>query len=134
MIERLEQRIDTILTLCQSANDMISKWGTEEQKAADAAFWNALLALDAEAGAGLQPGRLVKFAVADNYARYIVEKVGKKVCRLVHVPYMDAYVSPAVNRKGETWTEELETRVAFDDTLRKLFAEHKQKKLTVAAE
>ena len=134
MIERLEERIDTILTLCQSANDLIGKWGTEEQKAADAAFWNALLALDTEAGSGLQPGRLVKFAVADNYARYIVRKVGKKTCKLVHIPYMDAYSSPAVNNRGETWTEEIEARLGFEDTLRKLFSEHQQKKMTVAAE
>src|SRR5258706_269957 len=101
----LKQRIDEILVLCRAAhNAIMADYNSVEAKAADVKFWEAITALDKEAVSGLGPkdnrcvpGRLVKFAVADNYARYIILRVNKKTCKVVHLPYMDAYRSPAVN-------------------------------------
>ena len=121
----LQQRIKEILALCQRCNDLFGQYGSEESKAAEDKFWQAIKALDKEAVKELDVkknghcavGRLVKFGVADNYARYIILRVNKKVCKMVHIPYMDGYHSPAVNRDGEAWRDEIEDNLAWYDTL-----------------
>ena len=114
----LKARIDQILTLADKANKLVCQFGTPEQKAADRAFNDAIRQLDVDAGSGCVPGRLVKFAAADNYARYIVLRVNKKTCKMVHIPYLDGYTSPAVNADGECWRDEVEDNLAWYETLK----------------
>lgn len=120
MIEpkELQKRIATILALCEAAN--AADYHSEAGKVAKKAYHDAITALDREArasGAGCQPGRLLKFGVADNYARYIITRVNKKTCKVIHIPYMDGYRSPAVNGDMEVWRDEAEDNIAWYDTL-----------------
>ena len=48
------------------------------------------------AGKGTQVNKLVSFPVADGRALYVVGKVGKRTCTLIHLPFGDGYCSPAV--------------------------------------
>lgn len=130
----LKIRIDTILSRCRNVTRLISEWGSDEQKAADSLFWNDIKALNEEAGEGLQPGKHVRFSVADGYAHYIVKKIGKRNCQLVHVPYMDSYQSNLVNAHGEIDTDEIKPRIEFEEGLHKLFEMKRQRRMTVAAE
>ena len=132
MVENIKERIEAIQVLCLAANKLISKWGSDEQKAAEKALWQAIGNMEKEAGPGLQPGKLVKFAQADNYARYIVEKVGKKTCKLVHLDYMDGYRSPAVSAKGDCWTDEVKGRIEWEENMRRIFAAHREKAVASA--
>jgi hypothetical protein len=115
-----KNRIKDILALCQRANSFTSHWGSDSQKAADINFWNAIQALDQEAkqaGNGPQIGRMIKFPQADGYARYIITGVTKKTCKVVHIPYMDGYHSPAVSRDGECWRDQVERIFDWEDSL-----------------
>jgi len=47
--------------------------------------------LDDAAGAGLVPGRNIRFSVADGYAQYIVLKVLKTVVHVAHIALLDGY-------------------------------------------
>ncbi len=99
-----KNRVKDLLALCQRANSLLVHYGSDSQKAADLAFWTALQALDKEAALGgpgwARIGRVVKFGVADGYARYIITGVTKHTCKVIHIPYGDAYHSPEVNRSS----------------------------------
>lgn len=129
MIDRkeLDKRIKTILGLCQTVNKLSNQYGSDQHKAADRSFWEAIQALDEEAASNrgienltVQPGRLVSFPIKDNYARYIVSRVGNKTCKLIHIPYSDAYQTIAVT-DGEIFTGELEKLIGWEDRLTELF-------------
>jgi len=119
MIEpkELKARIAKILELCAAFQSL--KYGTPEKKAADKALWDAVNALDRDAGPGCQAGRLLKFGVADGYARYIISKVNSKTVKVVHLDYADGYHSPAV-RDGEAFRDEIEDNLAWYDTLNQM--------------
>lgn len=115
----LKARVDEILRLANAADALVGRYGTPEHKAAEKAYHDAVTALDREAklsGAGCQPGRLLKFGVADGYARYVITRVNKKTCKVVHIPYMGGYKSPAVH-DDEVWRDEAEDNIAWYDTL-----------------
>lgn len=79
--------------------------GTEIQKwfDQDDALYQELLATVPEEG-GLVPGKIVEWPVADGYAVYVVEEVGPTVCKMLHVPYGDAWRSPCVDQDGNCLT------------------------------
>jgi hypothetical protein len=52
---------------------------------------NRLATLDMANRPGLNPGRHIKFQVADGYANCIVTKVLKNIVHVVHVPILDGY-------------------------------------------
>ncbi len=105
---------------------MFRQFGSVEQKAADRAFHNALLSLNNEVGEGCQPGRMLKFGVADGYAIYIINRVNSKTGQVTHIPYADGYRSAAVNRDNEVWRDEAEDNIAWYDTLKAMSDKAKQ--------
>lgn len=126
--KELKQRIDNILGLCQTVNDLASRFDSGEYQTADTNFWEAVKALDCEAITGLGGresrcvlGRLVSFGVKDNYARYIITKVNKKSVKLTHIPYMGAYHSDNVDADGECYREVVEDNVRWTDTVSEAF-------------
>ena len=141
MIDNLDIKIDIILSRCRNANRLRAEYGSEEQKAADSLFWRDINALNAEAGIGMLPGKHIRFSVGDGYAHYILKKIGRTTCWLVHIPYGDAYRSNLVGGSGEINTDELEPRIEFEEGIKKLFELKQQtreraelRRMTVAAE
>ena len=56
---------------------------------------------------GLHVGKLVCFGVADGYAKYLIVKVGKRVSKLVHLPFGDAYRYMGVDAERSVLTSTL---------------------------
>jgi NAD(P) transhydrogenase alpha subunit len=52
----------------------------------------------------------------------IIERISSKTCKLVHLPYGDAYRSTAVGNRGECDLHEIQGRVEFEDLLKQAFA------------
>jgi hypothetical protein len=134
----IKAKIDEILTLCRADNDATKKFGSAEHKAADLKYWEAITALDKEAVQGLyadkgvMPGRLLRFGVADGYAYYIVLRVNKKTCKLVHLPYGDGYRFQGVGDDGEVLRDVVEDNLAWADVLAEAFKKAKTMKPTDA--
>ena len=53
---------------------------------------------------GLCVGKLCRFGVADGYAMYLVTKVGKRISRVEHLPFGDAYTFMGVDFDGYIMT------------------------------
>ena len=126
MIVNIEERINVLLAICQTANKTIKDWGSESQKAAEKTLWQAMRQLEEDAGIGVVPGKFVKFAVGKGYARYIIKSISgnRKHVSLIHLPYPTDDKSPAVNNKGQCDYDEVAGRVEFEDSLRKIMAKH----------
>lgn len=117
--ETLQTNIKAILSLCNKANRL--KFGSPERKAVERSFWDTIKELDALAetdGQTVSPGRFVKFPVKYGYARYIVIKVGAKVCKLAHLPWAEAF---KLNEENEAPTKKIEDILDFEDRLIALF-------------
>jgi len=84
----------------------------------DEQLWECVENLQKIAGAGLKPGKHLKWCVADGYAHYIVLRVNKQITELVFIDYMDGYsfqgvfedsgklfVPTAVARKAAQWQD-----------------------------
>jgi hypothetical protein len=61
----------------------------ETYRQRDTALGERILALDKASQPGLNPGRQLRFQVADGYAYYIIIKVLKRVVHVVHIPWGD---------------------------------------------
>jgi hypothetical protein len=124
MIEKntLQKLIGDILVLCDKAN--AAKYGSDSYKASNKALWNAIFALDKGAHTGLHsvaPGRYVQFPHQGGYARYIVTKVGKVNCKVTRLPWADGYKFHLESDKGEIETKTIESALAQEDIVSKLF-------------
>ena len=53
---------------------------------------------------GLCVGRVVHFGVADGYATYLITKLGKRISKVVHLPFGDAYRYMGVEADGSVFT------------------------------
>ena len=53
---------------------------------------------------GLCVGRVVYFGVADGYATYLITKLGKRISKVVHLPFGDAYRYMGVEADGSVFT------------------------------
>jgi len=53
---------------------------------------------------GLCVGRVVHFGVADGYATYLITKLGKRISKVVHLPFGDAYRYQGVEADGSVFT------------------------------
>lgn len=122
--KEVKPRIDAVLALCHVVTKMVGKFGSDEHRKADDAFWDACTALDKDAKIsgnvtfdGTTPGRLLRFSVGDGYAYYFIEKVLKNHVKVIHIPYGDAYQSPAVNRDGEADKMTVEDMIQWTDEL-----------------
>jgi hypothetical protein len=118
----LQERIEEILALCDRANEV--KFGSPEHTSTYRSFWNAVKALDDEAQQGrlsVEPGRFVKWPTKGGYARYIVVKVGSKMCKVCHIPWAEGFRSEAVSEKGEVSPNEIEKILGFYQRLTALF-------------
>ena len=118
----LQERIVEILALCDRANEV--KFGSPEHTSTYRSFWNAVKALDDEAQQGrlsVEPGRFVKWPTKGGYARYIVVKVGSKMCKVCHIPWAEGFRSEAVSEKGEVSPNEIEKILGFYQRLTALF-------------
>jgi len=70
---------------------------------------------------GCQPGKLFHFTAYDDYAYYVVTKVGKKVCHLEWRGFsMDGYTDPVLDYKGIITRERCEELVADQDSVNKM--------------
>ena len=56
---------------------------------------------------GLCIGKLVCFGVADGYAQYLVTKIGKRISKIEHLPFGDAYQYRGVESDGSVFTSSL---------------------------
>lgn len=118
---RIKAGVQELLALCAKANP----YGTKSQVDADVAFWSLVKQLDRQAKDGqhpVNPGRFVRLLAKDSYAYYIVIKVTKKVCKLVHIPYGLKYESNAV-RDGEADIDVIERTLSFYDKIEARFVE-----------
>lgn len=56
---------------------------------------------------GLCVGALCRFPVADGYALYLVSKVGKRISKVEHLPFGDAWSYQGVEPDGSVFTSSL---------------------------
>ena len=118
--QTLQASIESIVLLCKKVNR--AKFGSPEYSKANRTLWDTVRDLDALAktdGETVSPGRFVKFPVGPGYARYIVVKVGAKVCKLAHLPWAEAF---KLNEESEGPTRQIEDDLAFEERLEGLFA------------
>lgn len=66
-------------------------------------------------------GKVIRFPVADNYAEYMVAKVGRKPAILVHLHICDGYRIPDAHVRGLTDTD-IGGMIERQDRLDALFA------------
>lgn len=122
--KEVKPRVDAILALCRTANSFVGKFGSDEHRKADDAFWDACKALDNDSVLGLSdngdrcvPGRLLRFSAGEGYAYYIIEKVLKNHVKVIHLPYGDNYKVSYVNRDGEADKMIVEDMIRWNDEL-----------------
>jgi len=122
--KEVKPRVDAILSLCRMVNSFVGKFGSDEHRKADDAFWVACKALDNDAVLGLSdngdrcvPGRLLRFSAGEGYAYYIIEKVLKNHVKVIHLPYGDNYKVSYVNRDGEADKMIVEDMIRWNDEL-----------------
>jgi hypothetical protein len=69
---------------------------------------------------GLRVGKLVSWSVGDGHANYFVTKVGKDICQLQHLDYIDNWHSPTVVN-GKAMTEAVARAIGLRECLNTIF-------------
>ena len=98
--------------------DLTNRIGAEKQDfPAQEALVDQLQENDRNLRPRIVPGRILRFSVADGEALYLLTHVGRKVCRLLHIPFLDEYRSPAVSPSGKMLTETVKHHIEGSDMM-----------------